>query len=185
MEPVSFAVGVIGLAGLFNTCLDILDKFDSWKEYGKEARSLAAQFKAHKIQLERWGQAVGLGKDGLLDQHDKFLDDPQTLSTVQELLAAIRDICRYDDDTPSKSGSKPKPAFERHTHSQPPFESKRQKLSWALRDKAKRITQVEQFSSIVQTLHALVPIEGGGRGVVSKYEELRDGDDASGHLNGS
>lgn len=180
MEPVGFAVGVVGLVGLFNTCLDILDKFESWKDYGSESRALTAQFSAHKIQLERWGQAVGLGPDGLSDQHDKFLDDPQILSTVEELLSAIRDICRYQEDTDSKS----KPAFDGHTHSLAPLESKRQKLKWALRDKAKRTTQVEQFSSIVQTLHALVPIKDRGCSVMSNHGELNC-DETFGHLNGS
>ncbi|KAJ5352213.1 hypothetical protein N7452_001187 [Penicillium brevicompactum] len=179
MEPAGLAVGILGLVGLFNTCLDILDKFDSWRDYGSESRSLTAQFKAHKIQLERWGLAVGLGKDGLSDQHDKLLDDPHTLLTVEELLSAIRDVCRYDDDADSKS----KPTFEKHAHSRGPMESKRQKLSWALRDKPKRIAQVAHFSSIVQTLHALVPPKGVERVDVSKLERLANGDKSSGHLN--
>jgi hypothetical protein len=32
MEPVGLAVGILGLVGLFNTCLDLLDKFDSVAE---------------------------------------------------------------------------------------------------------------------------------------------------------
>ena len=181
MEPAGLAVGILGLVGLFNTCLDILDKFDLWRDYGSESRSLTAQFKAHKIQLERWGQAVGLGKDGLLDQHDKLLDDPQTLSTVKELLSAIRDICRYDDDVLSE----PKSVLKGHAYSRVSLESKRQKLSWALRDKAKRITQVEQFSSIMQTLYALVPIKGDHPGKFLKYPGPDGDNKVPGHLNGT
>ena len=179
MEPAGLAVGILGLVGLFNTCLDILDKFDSWRDYGSESRSLTAQFKAHKIQLERWGLAVGLGKDGLSDQHDKILDDPHTLLTVNELLSAIRDICRYDDNAVTKS----KPISDKNAHSRAQLESKRQKLSWALRDKPKRIAQVAQFSSIVQTLHVLVPTGGVQHVGVSKREELMDRDETSGRLN--
>ncbi|KAJ5769021.1 hypothetical protein N7520_003580 [Penicillium odoratum] len=60
MEPVSFAVGIIGLAGLFSTCLDVLEKVDSWKDFGSDSRSLSAQLKAHRLRLERWDKAVGL-----------------------------------------------------------------------------------------------------------------------------
>ncbi|KAL4862582.1 hypothetical protein BDV12DRAFT_178610 [Aspergillus spectabilis] len=59
MEPVGLAVGIVGLIGLFNTCLDLLDKFDSWRDCGSDLRSLAAQFQAHKLRFENWGHAVG------------------------------------------------------------------------------------------------------------------------------
>jgi hypothetical protein len=59
MELVGLAVGVAGLVGLFNTCLDLLDKFDSWRGCGSNLRSLAAQFQAHKPRFENWGHAVG------------------------------------------------------------------------------------------------------------------------------
>ncbi|KAL2833710.1 prion-inhibition and propagation-domain-containing protein [Aspergillus cavernicola] len=179
MEPAGLAVGLLGLAGLFNTCLDLLDKFDSWRDFGSESRSLTARFRAHKLQLEKWGRAVGLEEGGLLDKHDKLLDDPRTLWIVEELLSAIKDICSYNDDTfPTSTPT----IRKRRAHPHATLESKRQKLSWALRDKAKWITQVERFSSIVEILHSLIPIheETGG---VSKYGEPSGGDDSSGHLN--
>lgn len=142
MEPVSFAVGLVGLAGLFSTCLDILDKFDSWKECESESQALIAQFEAHKLQLDKWGQAVGIQDGTVSNQHDKLLDDPRVLKTVIDLLSAIKYIC----------GS--------HGPGIPP-ESKRQKLSWALRAKMKVTAQVSQLSSIVQTLYSLVPIHTG------------------------
>lgn len=142
MDPVSFAVGLIGLAGLFNTCLDVLDKFDSWKECESESQALIAQFQAHKLQLDKWGQAVGIQDGKVSPHHDKLLDDPRVLKTVIDLLSAIKYICGP------------------HGPGMPP-ESKRQKLSWALRAKMKVTAQVSQFSSIVQTLYSLVPIHTG------------------------
>jgi hypothetical protein len=51
------AIGISGLAGLFGTCLDVLEKFGSWREDdGSESRSLTARSKAHKLQLENCGQ---------------------------------------------------------------------------------------------------------------------------------
>ncbi|KAJ5663271.1 hypothetical protein N7507_004002 [Penicillium longicatenatum] len=161
MEPVSFAVGIISLAGLFNTCLDILDKFDSWQGFGRDSRNLAAQFKAHKLRLERWGQSVGLKDGGILDVHHKALDDPRILSTVNELLSAVKDVCSLGDDmfAPSEFAS------DRMVRNQMPSrnhirtkESRMQKFNWSLRDKAKRITQVGQFASLVDILYKLIPI---------------------------
>ncbi|KAJ6083040.1 hypothetical protein N7467_007175 [Penicillium canescens] len=180
MEPAGLALGILGLAGLFNTCLDVLNKFDSWSDYGSESRSLTARFKAHKLQLEKWGRAIGFENGILSDEHDQYLDDPRTLSTVKELLSAIQDICGYDDDISPIST----PMFTNKAHPRTPLESKRQKLSWALRDKAKRITQVEQFSSIVEILHSLIPINGES-GMIFRHGEFARGGGSAMHLNES
>ncbi|CAG8069864.1 unnamed protein product [Penicillium nalgiovense] len=187
MEPAGLTVGILGLAGLFNTCLDVLEKVDSWKGFGSESRSMSAQFKDHKIRLEKWGQAVGIEQGRLSDEHDRLLDDPRILSTVQELLSAIKDICGYDDNTfPTNdlgySMTINKQKSRCHARPQNPHESKRLKLSWALRDKAKRIAQVEQISLLVQNLHGLVPINGV-RGATAKYEESTSSGDPSKGLN--
>jgi hypothetical protein len=188
MEPVGLTVGVLGLAGLFNTCLDILEKFDSWRDFGSESRSLAAQFKVHKLRLEQWGQAVGFEHQGLLDEHSKLLDDPRTLSIVEELLSAIKNICGYDDNAfpepaPGVDNKSIKAQTFKSHHLHAPVESKRQKLSWALRNKAKRIAQVEQFASLVENLYRLVPINGE-RGTVARYGESTSSNDPSRHPNG-
>ncbi|KAJ5557005.1 hypothetical protein N7494_000920 [Penicillium frequentans] len=164
MEPVSFAVGIIGLASLFSTCLDILDRFDSWQDFGSDSRNLSAQFKAHKLRLEKWGQAVGFKDGGISDVHNKALEDPRVLSTVKELLSAVKDVCCFGDElfspselTLDRMAKKHMPSRS-HTRPNPIKESKVQKLNWALRDKAKRITQVGQLASLVDILYNLVPI---------------------------
>jgi hypothetical protein len=48
MEPIEFAVGVVGLAGFFSVCLDVIDKVDSYKEFEVESHLIIAQFKADK-----------------------------------------------------------------------------------------------------------------------------------------
>jgi hypothetical protein len=48
MEPIGFTVGIVGLAGLFSVCLDVIDKVDSYKDYRVESRSIIAQFDADK-----------------------------------------------------------------------------------------------------------------------------------------
>ncbi|KAJ5914570.1 hypothetical protein N7504_003453 [Penicillium tannophilum] len=168
MDPISFAVGIIGLAGLFSTCLDVVEKFDSFKEFGIESRSISAQFEAQKLRLQRWGQAVGLQGDTLMEKHSKLLDDPRTFSIVENLLSAIRGVCTYADD-PALA---PKPPIEhrqsfrdqlwpRQGRPAAPHESKREKIGWALRKKAKKLAQVGQFCSLVDSLHSLVPVSGG------------------------
>ena len=183
MDPVSFAVGIIGLAGLFSTCLDAVERFDAWKDFGTDYRSVAAQFKAQKLRLEKWGQAVGLQEDTLLEKHNKFLDDPQTKSIVGELLSAIKAICSYQDEAfPAPSSATEPKSFKdqlwpRHGHSGAPHESKRQKLSWALRDKARRMAQIGQFSTLVDNLYSLVPTTGMTGEQSSRFTESARLDD--------
>lgn len=168
MEPVSFAVGLIGLAGLFTTCLDAADRIDSWLEYDTDYRALQAQYNAQKIRLERWGLMVGLQDFELSDEHNSLLDDPQTSATIKDLLLAIEGVCRGEERTlastpfgKEKQNLKEQ-LFPRHAGR----DSKRDKLRWALGAKAKRVSQVEQFTSLVENLHDLVPIEDnqGGKG---------------------
>ncbi|CAI7652798.1 unnamed protein product [Penicillium crustosum] len=161
MEPVSFAVGIIGLAGLFSTCLEAVERFDSWKDYDSEFRSLVAQFKAQKLRLAKWGVAVGLEDDELSYVHNALLDDPKIESMVKEILLAIDAVCRDEDKaflTPmlgKDENSTKDQLFHRHA----PRESKRQKLGWVFRTRAKRVTQVDNFSKLVESLHNLIPIE--------------------------
>lgn len=161
MEPASFAVGIIGLAGLFSTCLEAVERFDSWKDYDSEFRSLVAQFKVQKLRLAKWGVAVGLEDDELSYVHNPLLDDPKIESTVKELLLAINTACRDEDKaflTPML-GKDENPTKDQPFHRHAPRESKRQKLGWVFRTKAKRVAQVDRFSKLVESLHILVPIE--------------------------
>ncbi|KAF3029392.1 hypothetical protein E8E15_009450 [Penicillium rubens] len=150
-----------GLAGLFSTCLDAVERFDSWKDYDFEFRALVAQFKAQKIRLARWGLAVGLEDDELSYDHNVLLDDPKIGSTIKEVLFAINAVCRDEDKaflTPML-GADEKSNNDQLFHRHPPRESKRQKIGWVLRTKAKRVAQVDHFSKLVETLHNLIPIE--------------------------
>ncbi|BCS30162.1 uncharacterized protein APUU_80465S [Aspergillus puulaauensis] len=155
MEPAGLAVGLLGLAGLFNTCLEVVNKYDSWKGFGADLRSLTAQFETQKIRLERWGEVVGIQLDGLSDQHHELLDDPLILSNVKDVLLSIKDTCGLE------SNVGPTTASGKHDHTGAPRGLRRQRLNWALRNKEKWIAQVAQFSSMVDGLHNMVPVERG------------------------
>ncbi|GMG09608.1 unnamed protein product [Aspergillus oryzae] len=166
MEPVGLAVGVVGLFGLFNTCLDVAKKHDAWKDFGSESRCLTAQFEAQKLRLQNWGEAVGVEQESVSSKHHELLGDPRTRSNIQNLLLAIKDICGHEQalslTTISRveTGSSEGPILTKHGYSLSSRGSKRQRLNWALRGKERRIAQVAQFSSLVDDLHSLVPVNG-------------------------
>lgn len=167
MEPAGLAVGLVGLAGLFNTCLEVVNKYDSWKSFGPDLRSLTAQFETQKIRLERWGEAVGIEPGGLSSQHNGLLDDARILANVKDLLSSIKETCGLEDNTGTATAS------EKFDYKDAPRGLKRQRLNWALRNKEKRIAQLAQFSSMVDDLHNLVPVQTRG-GKHYQYDTSRN-----------
>ncbi|WYZ36805.1 hypothetical protein EsH8_II_000311 [Colletotrichum jinshuiense] len=165
MEPAGLAAGVLGLVGLFSSCLEIMEKVDSYRDFNQDSRSLSAQFDAEKIRFKRWGCAIGLGQGELCDNHHAALKDVQTLSMTKELLSLIQEILG-DADAVSKPLVLVEPKSAKNTsyftsHAQPYqgalSESKRHKIVWSLRGKGRRMAQVERFGDLVQCLHNLVP----------------------------
>jgi hypothetical protein len=168
MEIVGLTIGVVSLAGLFHTCVQTLEKYDNYKDHSIEARSVATQFKAEKLRFEKWGEAVGFEGDTASKNYHKGLDDPRTFSAVKELFSIIRELCEnarsyMSQPNPEVEGlatSHKASQYQSPTHGGRPPESKRTRLKWVLRDKAKRMAQAEQLGVLVQKLYDLVPPDG-------------------------
>lgn len=178
MEPVSFAVGVIGLAGLFSTCLDAVSRLDSWREYDTDYRVLQAQYNAQKHRLEKWGQFIGIQDQEISDEHHDILDDPKTSARIKELLLGIDLVCRGKDKSllnfslgKEKQNSKAL-LFQRDATR----DSKGDKIKWVLGAKAKRTSQVQKFTSMVEDLHNIIPVgEKHGPGDKLKHSNTMRG----------
>ncbi|KAI0815408.1 prion-inhibition and propagation-domain-containing protein [Xylaria sp. FL0064] len=169
MEPAGLAVGIVRLIGIFSTCLDIVERWDSYKDFGAEFGSLVARFKADKIRFRQWGQRVGIDKSKHGDGYHKALDDPSIRPVVDEILQCIKHL---DDDTGNfTSGLRPiSGSVDTLAHSKtvlpkgrPQFEkyqgatSRKSRLGWALRSKTRFLALVESFDALVQKLYDLVP----------------------------
>ncbi|KAK8147549.1 hypothetical protein G3M48_001448 [Beauveria asiatica] len=187
MEPVGLAVGVLGLAGLFSASLDAIDRFESWKNFTDESHLVRTLLEGHKLRLRLWGRAVGFVDGDVSAGHHEALDDPQICSMIRAHLSDIEKLCTSADGTfltatgtgaghtrgaPSL-GSRAQP----HPSARP--ESKRQKLKWALRDKAKCTGQAQMLASLVQALHDLVPLDCA-KG--TRRAPRNDGNDALGRV---
>ncbi|KAH6883514.1 hypothetical protein B0T10DRAFT_551286, partial [Thelonectria olida] len=187
MEAPGLAIGIAGLAGLFSSCLEVIEKVDSYRDFGRDSRSLAAQFHADKLRFENWGRDVGVKRGKLSDNHHHALDDPQTSSMVKELLSIIQEtICSGADDAfPQRpllvdaefAGDDLFPPSRARPYRGAPSESKRRKIAWTLRGKGRRTAQVEQFGVLVQHLHNLVPPDGakGARPVQGAFATSNSG----------
>ncbi|KAJ4146962.1 hypothetical protein LMH87_001515 [Akanthomyces muscarius] len=97
MEPVGLAVGVLGLAGLFSTCLDAIGRFESWRNFADESQLVRTLLEGQRLLLQRWGRDVGLDNGTLSADHHEALNDPKILSTIRMHLSEIEKICTNED----------------------------------------------------------------------------------------
>lgn len=175
MEVAGLAIGIAGLAGLFSTCLDALEKVDAFRDFGVEYRMLRSQFQADKLLFHRWCENVGFRHGRIDPDHHKDLDDPAIRQVVEEILISIRDLSGAGIDSSDEKG------FEKvsgaylwdqgapsshpsvtHTNGQLVSQSRftkstKERISWALKGKNKAIFQVQAFSSLLQKLQDIIP----------------------------
>ncbi|PMB65579.1 Vegetative incompatibility protein HET-E-1 [Beauveria bassiana] len=168
MEPAGLAVGVLGLAGLFGASLDAIDRFESWRNFTDESHLVRTLLEGHKLRLRLWGRAVGFVDGDVSASHHEALDDPQICSMIRTHLSDIEKLCTSADGTfllatgTGAGHTRGAPSLQSRAQPHPSArpESKRQKLKWALRDKAKCTGQAQMLASLVQALHDSVPLDG-------------------------
>jgi hypothetical protein len=172
MEPVSFAIGVAGLAGLFSTCLDVIEKAKLYRDFGSDHSLISTKYEADKVLFQLWAQKVGIGKLGPQDARHNHLDNPEVAPIVQRILLSIKDIFTKSDDDMSKNQliSEHENAFfefgnvlDEHNAQtiglQSGVVSKRHRLRWAFGGKVKSLERAQLFSDMVSRLYSLVPPE--------------------------
>ncbi|KAK7402477.1 hypothetical protein QQX98_011778 [Neonectria punicea] len=161
MEPVSFTVGVIGLAGLFSSCLEAVDKVQSYRSFEPDSHVLDTRFKAAKVRLEKWGRRVGFSEKALSEHHQPALDDRDISAAVRDIFQIISTLCGASDASVSRSSRAATPGDDISLGSlRPrPHGARRRKLTWALWGKTERTDQVELLEKLVQQLHNLVPVD--------------------------
>lgn len=163
MEPVGLAVGVVGLAGVFSVCLDAVERFDAWKNFGDELATLRVRVEVQRLRLDKWGQAVGLKQSSASDvegHHHPALEDARTSRTVKTLLTTIQDVSirkgsAFFADNSESVGAGSDLATQGHFGISPT--SKRARLKWAFKDKITVRAAVEELAGLIQDLHDLVP----------------------------
>lgn len=154
MEAAGLAIGIVGIAGLFNTCLDSLARFQSYKSSSADSHILDTRFRAARTRFEQWGDSVGISQGLLLPDHYHGLNDENTASVIQDILHIIaKSICENGN-------------AQQNLHQNERFagilQSRRKRLRWALGGKEDRTEQVEVFEKLVQQLHNLVSIDHNG-----------------------
>ncbi|KAL8724748.1 MAG: hypothetical protein Q9181_006692 [Wetmoreana brouardii] len=176
MEIAGVAVGVIGLAGLFNACKDAIEHFNSYKNADSDFRYIETRFLTDKALFERWANGVGYAENQL--DETKFasrLNGQDAVAlTVRTILSSIPEILRSAEKASSAVRSQ-LPSIEptNTTHSYDLSQrrpiipdrkslsvSMRSRLAWTISKKTKFNDQVEAFGVLVGKLYTLIPVLG-------------------------
>lgn len=158
MDPISLAVG---LAGLFNTCVDVIERTQDYKSFDADSEDLTAQLDSFKIRFERWGREVGLDQQGgRLKDTEGVLGDPKVSSAVENLLRSIDRVFKEEESDEAKgSDEKGKASLGQSSLSERSSKgSKWGKVRWVMAGKATRVKQVTIFGEAVKRLYELVPV---------------------------
>ncbi|KAM0198488.1 hypothetical protein ACHAPI_004012 [Fusarium lateritium] len=160
MEAVGLAVGLVGL---FSTCLEAVQRIDSYKTAGRDSRLLCAQIDATMHLFERWGDSVGIGKGKLSDNHHPALDDPKTFSVIKNLLLSFEEFSTatttYNTTNPKATQRVPSIPLPDPSSQNPSKPSRWQKTTWALHGKLKQTNHVEALATLVSELYSVVSPE--------------------------
>ncbi|KAH8656462.1 prion-inhibition and propagation-domain-containing protein [Ilyonectria robusta] len=161
MEAVGLTVGVVGLAGLFSSCLEAVDKVQTYRSFGSDSHVLDTRFKAAKVRFEKWGRRVGFGETMRSEDHHPTLADRDISAAVQDIFQIITTLCDASDASAHHTSRTMTPSDDVSLGSlRPrPHGTRRRKLVWTLWGKTERTDQVELFEKLVQQLHNLVPVD--------------------------
>lgn len=173
MEPVGLAVGLVGL---FSTCMDVMQRVDSYRTADRDSRQLDAQLNATMHLFERWGDGVGISKGKLSDTHHPDLDNPRTYAVVQGLLNSIKDFSTTSNEAPSPKALQKAPSFpvSGDLSSHGPRISRWQKTAWALRGKLKHTGHVQALAGLVSDLYNVVSLGTTGSSALTRTPSFKD-----------
>jgi hypothetical protein len=126
-----------------------------------------AQFDADKLLFKKWAGDVGIYSTRSEGNHHRELDDPEISRMVQTILSAIHELFSKAEDALSNlqytAEGGPRLAQDatfvlpQYRKSMPT--SRKSRIGWALRGKARFIGQVHQFGALVERLRSLVPLD--------------------------
>jgi hypothetical protein len=165
------ALGVVGLAGLFSTCVQVLNQIETGRDIIGSANPSVARLIVARHLFKTWGDAIGFQNGVISDSHHPKLDDDRTREIVFVLLANIENLMsdqkrlvdRYGlVTTPAPAAMSTNVADATKSISGSQFTSKHpsrkwiRKAKWGVSDKNKFASLVTDLEAIVSRLYAVI-----------------------------
>ncbi|KAH7308593.1 prion-inhibition and propagation-domain-containing protein [Stachybotrys elegans] len=186
METAGLALGVLGVVGVFKSCIDLFSLFSSYRSVGRDHSILEAKLHVEKTLLLQWARRSKL----LEPEHDTRLDDPAVLEAVTCVLESTRFLMsessilqdRYGVQPSNTTADEPVLATrvallskarmdkfttdfnalrirttEKRTDERNESRSAMRKFRWIIADKDKFGQLIEELSHFVSKLNQLMP----------------------------
>jgi len=112
MEPVSFTVGIVGLAGLFSTCVDCFEYVQLGREFAKDYQTSELKLDILKTRMIRWGASVGVNDPAAATAETRFQVSTPTeedLRLLANILGSIGDVFLEMEEKSKKFASRARP----------------------------------------------------------------------------
>jgi tetratricopeptide (TPR) repeat protein len=179
-ETADHVVGIVALAGLFNTTVECFESVQLGRAIGKSIQISQLKLDNARLRLSRWGKSLGLNDvrnpvslQGLFGSEENVKHAEALLGRIIELFAEAEGVSnKYRSRTDSQDGSlvsyDPETdldpviatlhkrmrqlAIERQSQS-----SVRQKAKWALYEKKQFEQLIEDITELVEDLDFLFP----------------------------
>ena len=97
MEAGGFALGVVGLAGLYGATCQVLEQISSASNFGNDVQILETKFDTAKASLLAWGNKVGLSAEDnnhLQSRHNPVFNDARILQRTYAAIACIKNVSK-------------------------------------------------------------------------------------------
>lgn len=198
-EAVGLAVGIIGLAATFKTCVDLFDYISASRKLGVDYELLETKLEVEKTLLLQWATRVGLlaePPDARLDHFEVRHAVSRVLRGIQLLLSdsktlqdryGMRAVTESIDHT-LQDGSSPKTQILGQRRMATFINDFRElrlrtaelqkavptsdKIRWAIHDKGKFEGLIDQLSYFVSRLNEIVP-DCAGKLELIMHDDLR------------
>jgi hypothetical protein len=163
------AVGVLGVAGLYSTCLQTLEQIDTAKNLEKSANPLHARLVTAMHLYRDWGYRNGVRDGNLESSYHPALDEPSARRAIFLLLANIEDMLADQKRLSDRYGMSAIPTLRlpsdvaeiRKEMSTMDLNSSKKgwklRARWAITDRTKFAGFVAELEVIVDRLFMLAP----------------------------
>ncbi|KAH8848001.1 hypothetical protein MCOR27_010961 [Pyricularia oryzae] len=172
VEPLGLALGVLGVAGLFKSCIDNFDIVVRAKNFGEDFDLLCTQLALQRLRLVLWGESLGLvaSPQGDNTPYNIGLDRPDikvviepSLDHLRRLLeraSVVTDRFALSNAVDSSPGSMSLfrdrfDAFRRRMHANQKQNSVWKTTRWAVHDAAAFKATVDQIKQLVDGLESI------------------------------
>jgi hypothetical protein len=92
MEVAGLVVGGVGLAALFETCMNTFEYVDTGKRYGVDYQKAALKVSVLELRLSRWGQQVRFSET--LPEGSTSDQSPQVEALLGQIQMDLEDACK-------------------------------------------------------------------------------------------